>query len=201
MHSFVLSCPVKSCLILLTWQNVKHLTVLFTLQSLVSSHAGLCARFKVQAELKKRFWKWQTQSYLRYSKRRRTLFNESSTITQISVLDKSSPKDKPSSEGQVLTSHSVSTVWKRNSQVNRRATALTPLLNVCTVYFSCSANARRFTAAEEVDDVGDGELSPQEGRGEASSVPSSAVCFEVEGVLSCCVHVMTHWAAHKPDGC
>uniref|UniRef100_A0A3Q3JMM8 Growth hormone releasing hormone receptor b n=1 Tax=Monopterus albus TaxID=43700 RepID=A0A3Q3JMM8_MONAL len=50
---------------------------------------------EVQAELKKRFWKWQTQSYLSYSKRRRTLFTESSTITQISVLDKSSPKDQP----------------------------------------------------------------------------------------------------------
>uniref|UniRef100_A0A672HPD7 Growth hormone releasing hormone receptor b n=1 Tax=Salarias fasciatus TaxID=181472 RepID=A0A672HPD7_SALFA len=32
---------------------------------------------EVQAELKKRFWKWQTQSYLSYSKRRRTLFTES----------------------------------------------------------------------------------------------------------------------------
>uniref|UniRef100_A0A673MLG4 Vasoactive intestinal polypeptide receptor 1-like n=1 Tax=Sinocyclocheilus rhinocerous TaxID=307959 RepID=A0A673MLG4_9TELE len=37
----------------------------------------------VQAELKKRLWKWQTQNYLRYSKRRRTLFTESSTVTQI----------------------------------------------------------------------------------------------------------------------
>ncbi|XP_077391289.1 vasoactive intestinal polypeptide receptor 1 [Festucalex cinctus] len=50
---------------------------------------------EVQAELKKRFWKWQTQNDLRYSKRRRTLFTESSTVTQISVLDKSSPKDGP----------------------------------------------------------------------------------------------------------
>ncbi|XP_004572383.1 vasoactive intestinal polypeptide receptor 1 isoform X1 [Maylandia zebra] len=58
---------------------------------------------EVQAELKKRFWKWQTQSYLSYSKRRRTLFTESSTITQISVLDKSSPKDKPGSETHALT--------------------------------------------------------------------------------------------------
>ncbi|XP_013873373.1 pituitary adenylate cyclase-activating polypeptide type I receptor [Austrofundulus limnaeus] len=65
---------------------------------------------EVQAELKKRFWKWQTQSYLSYSKRRRTLFTESSTITQISVLDKSSPKDKLSPEGQVLTSNSMSSV-------------------------------------------------------------------------------------------
>ncbi|XP_019727310.1 vasoactive intestinal polypeptide receptor 1 [Hippocampus comes] len=49
---------------------------------------------EVQAELKKRFWKWQTQNYLRYSQRRRTLFTESSTLTQISVLDKcSSPKE------------------------------------------------------------------------------------------------------------
>uniref|UniRef100_A0A672NGN7 Growth hormone releasing hormone receptor b n=1 Tax=Sinocyclocheilus grahami TaxID=75366 RepID=A0A672NGN7_SINGR len=47
---------------------------------------------EVQAELKKRLWKWQTQNYLRYSKRRRTLFTESSTVTQISVLEKSSPK-------------------------------------------------------------------------------------------------------------
>ncbi|XP_016398285.1 vasoactive intestinal polypeptide receptor 1 [Sinocyclocheilus rhinocerous] len=38
---------------------------------------------EVQAELKKRLWKWQTQNYLRYSKRRRTLFTESSTVTQI----------------------------------------------------------------------------------------------------------------------
>lgn len=55
----------------------------------------VCARVQVQAELKKRLWKWQTQSYLSYNKRRRTLFTESSTITQISVLDKSSPKDHP----------------------------------------------------------------------------------------------------------
>uniref|UniRef100_A0A3P9NUM1 Growth hormone releasing hormone receptor b n=1 Tax=Poecilia reticulata TaxID=8081 RepID=A0A3P9NUM1_POERE len=41
---------------------------------------------EVQAELKKRFWKWQTESYLSYSKRRRTLFNESSTVTQISIV-------------------------------------------------------------------------------------------------------------------
>ncbi|KAF6716937.1 Vasoactive intestinal polypeptide receptor 1 [Oryzias melastigma] len=65
---------------------------------------------EVQAELKKRFWKWQTQSYLSYSKRRRTLFNESSTITQISVLDKSSPKDQLASEAQALTPSNVSTV-------------------------------------------------------------------------------------------
>lgn len=65
---------------------------------------------QVQAELKKRFWKWQTQSYLRYSKRRRTLFAESSTVTQISVLDKSSPKDQPVSETHALTPNNVSTV-------------------------------------------------------------------------------------------
>ncbi|XP_008336765.1 pituitary adenylate cyclase-activating polypeptide type I receptor isoform X2 [Cynoglossus semilaevis] len=73
---------------------------------------------EVQAELKKRLWKWQTvwqtQSYLSYNKRRRTLFTESSTITQISVLDKSSPKDQPGSETQVLTHtvmpNSISTV-------------------------------------------------------------------------------------------
>ncbi|CAL8394149.1 unnamed protein product [Boreogadus saida] len=53
---------------------------------------------EVQAELKKRLCKWQTQNHLRYSKRRRTLFMESSTITQSSVLDKSSPKDRPASE-------------------------------------------------------------------------------------------------------
>uniref|UniRef100_A0A667YQ67 Growth hormone releasing hormone receptor b n=1 Tax=Myripristis murdjan TaxID=586833 RepID=A0A667YQ67_9TELE len=58
---------------------------------------------EVQAELKKRFWKWQTQSYLSYSKRRRTLFIESSTVTQISVLDKSSPKEQPGSETNALT--------------------------------------------------------------------------------------------------
>ncbi|KAM4629868.1 vasoactive intestinal polypeptide receptor 1 [Polymixia lowei] len=61
---------------------------------------------EVQAELKKRFWKWQTQSYLSYSKRRRTLFIESSTVTQISVLDKSSPKEQPVSETHALT-HTV----------------------------------------------------------------------------------------------
>ncbi|XP_067452357.1 pituitary adenylate cyclase-activating polypeptide type I receptor [Thunnus thynnus] len=69
---------------------------------------------EVQAELKKRFWKWQTQSYLSYSKRRRTLFTDSSTVTQISVLDKSSPKDQPVSETQALTNtltpNNVSTV-------------------------------------------------------------------------------------------
>ncbi|XP_072540402.1 vasoactive intestinal polypeptide receptor 1 [Salminus brasiliensis] len=61
---------------------------------------------EVQAELKKRLWKWQMQGYLSYSKRRRTLFTESSTVTQISVLEKSSPKEQPSSELQ----NSVSTV-------------------------------------------------------------------------------------------
>ncbi|TWW58431.1 Pituitary adenylate cyclase-activating polypeptide type I receptor [Takifugu flavidus] len=65
---------------------------------------------EVQAELKKRFWKWQAQSYLTYSKRRRTLFTESSTVTQISVLDKSSPKEQPSSETRGLMSSSVSSV-------------------------------------------------------------------------------------------
>uniref|UniRef100_A0A3B4BV28 G-protein coupled receptors family 2 profile 2 domain-containing protein n=1 Tax=Pygocentrus nattereri TaxID=42514 RepID=A0A3B4BV28_PYGNA len=44
---------------------------------------------EVQAELKKRLWKWQIQGYLSYSKKRRTLFTESSTVTQISVLEKS----------------------------------------------------------------------------------------------------------------
>ncbi|XP_056115114.1 vasoactive intestinal polypeptide receptor 1 [Rhinichthys klamathensis goyatoka] len=61
---------------------------------------------EVQAELKKRMWKWQTQNYLRYSKRRRTLFTESSTVTQISVLEKSSPKEQPLTESH----NSVSTV-------------------------------------------------------------------------------------------
>uniref|UniRef100_H3CL61 Growth hormone releasing hormone receptor b n=1 Tax=Tetraodon nigroviridis TaxID=99883 RepID=H3CL61_TETNG len=61
---------------------------------------------EVQAELKKRFWKWQAQSYLTYSKRRRTLFTESSTVTQISVLDKPSPKEPPSSETHGLMSSS-----------------------------------------------------------------------------------------------
>ena len=66
---------------------------------------------QVQAELKKRFWKWQTQNYLRYSQRRRILFTESSTVTQISVLDKSSPKQQPASETHVLTLSNVSVVW------------------------------------------------------------------------------------------
>ncbi|XP_053700283.1 pituitary adenylate cyclase-activating polypeptide type I receptor-like [Synchiropus splendidus] len=67
---------------------------------------------EVQAEFKKRFWKWQTQSYLSYSLRRRTLFTESSTITQISVLDKSSPKDPTAAETQtpLTPSNSVSPV-------------------------------------------------------------------------------------------
>uniref|UniRef100_A0A665WDT2 Pituitary adenylate cyclase-activating polypeptide type I receptor-like n=1 Tax=Echeneis naucrates TaxID=173247 RepID=A0A665WDT2_ECHNA len=69
---------------------------------------------EVQAELKKRFWKWQSQSYLHYSKRRRMLFTESSTFTQISVLDKSSSKDQPGSEMSALapaaTPNNVSTV-------------------------------------------------------------------------------------------
>ncbi|XP_005802384.1 pituitary adenylate cyclase-activating polypeptide type I receptor-like [Xiphophorus maculatus] len=65
---------------------------------------------EVQAELKKRFWKWQTESYLSYSKRRRTLFNESSTVTQISVLDKSSPKEQQNSESHALTPNNVSAV-------------------------------------------------------------------------------------------
>uniref|UniRef100_A0AAR2J5U8 Growth hormone releasing hormone receptor a n=1 Tax=Pygocentrus nattereri TaxID=42514 RepID=A0AAR2J5U8_PYGNA len=55
---------------------------------------------EVQAELKKRLWKWQIQGYLSYSKKRRTLFTESSTVTQISVLEKSSPMEQPSSELQ-----------------------------------------------------------------------------------------------------
>lgn len=76
---------------------------------------------QVQAELKKRFWKWQTQSYLRYSKRRRTLFAESSTVTQISVLDKSSPKDQPVSETHALTPNNVSTVWETLDSVGPRA--------------------------------------------------------------------------------
>ncbi|XP_062280848.1 vasoactive intestinal polypeptide receptor [Scomber scombrus] len=66
---------------------------------------------EVQAELKKRFWKWQTQNYLRYSKRRRTLFTESSTVTQISVLDKSSPKDAETPAfTNMLAPNNVSTV-------------------------------------------------------------------------------------------
>jgi len=65
--------------------------------------------FQVQAELKKRMWKWQTQNYLRYSKRRRTLFTESSTVTQISVLEKSSPKEQPLTESH----NSVLTVWNQ----------------------------------------------------------------------------------------
>ncbi|KAM7387777.1 hypothetical protein PAMP_023994 [Pampus punctatissimus] len=69
---------------------------------------------EVQAELKKRFWKWQSQSYLSYSKRQRTLFTDSSAVTQESVLDKSSPKDQPNSEMHALTNtlmpNNVSTV-------------------------------------------------------------------------------------------
>ncbi|KAG9330042.1 hypothetical protein JZ751_027457, partial [Albula glossodonta] len=34
---------------------------------------------EVQAEMKKRLWKWQTQGYLSFTHRRRTLFTESST--------------------------------------------------------------------------------------------------------------------------
>ncbi|MCJ8729750.1 hypothetical protein PDJAM_G00110150 [Pangasius djambal] len=59
---------------------------------------------EVQAELKKRLWKWQMQGYMSYSKRRRTLFTESSTVTQISVLEKSSPKEQPSAELKNSTS-------------------------------------------------------------------------------------------------
>ncbi|XP_068599740.1 pituitary adenylate cyclase-activating polypeptide type I receptor-like [Brachionichthys hirsutus] len=65
---------------------------------------------EVQAELKKRFWKWQTQSDLRSGQRRRTLFIESSTVTQISVLDKSSPKGQPASETHALTPRNASAV-------------------------------------------------------------------------------------------
>ncbi|KAF7645319.1 hypothetical protein LDENG_00206600 [Lucifuga dentata] len=65
---------------------------------------------EVQAEMKKRFWKWQTQSYLSYSKKRRALFTESSTVTQISMLDKSSPKEPPGSEAHTLTPSTVSAV-------------------------------------------------------------------------------------------
>ncbi|KAG5849811.1 hypothetical protein ANANG_G00075660 [Anguilla anguilla] len=61
---------------------------------------------EVQAEMKKRLWKWQMQGYLSVTKRRRTLFTESSTVTQISILEKSSPKELPSSDCQ----HSVSSV-------------------------------------------------------------------------------------------
>ncbi|XP_028977297.2 pituitary adenylate cyclase-activating polypeptide type I receptor [Esox lucius] len=58
---------------------------------------------EVQAELKKRLWKWQAEGYISYSKRRRTLFTESSTVTQISVLEKSSHKEVPC----VSDSHSL----------------------------------------------------------------------------------------------
>ncbi|XP_062308359.1 vasoactive intestinal polypeptide receptor 1 [Osmerus eperlanus] len=63
---------------------------------------------EVQAELKKRLWKWQTQGYMSYSKRRRTLFTESSTVTQISVLEKSSPKEPPNTD--TLVNNTVSSV-------------------------------------------------------------------------------------------
>ncbi|XP_048866408.1 pituitary adenylate cyclase-activating polypeptide type I receptor [Brienomyrus brachyistius] len=55
---------------------------------------------EVQAELKKRLCKWQSQGYLSFAKRRRTLFAESSTVTQISVLEKASPKELLSFEVQ-----------------------------------------------------------------------------------------------------
>ncbi|XP_072566662.1 pituitary adenylate cyclase-activating polypeptide type I receptor-like isoform X2 [Paramormyrops kingsleyae] len=55
---------------------------------------------EVQAELKKRLCKWQSQGYLSFAKRRRTLFAESSTVTQISVLEKASPKELLSFEAQ-----------------------------------------------------------------------------------------------------
>ncbi|XP_034035286.1 pituitary adenylate cyclase-activating polypeptide type I receptor [Thalassophryne amazonica] len=59
---------------------------------------------EVQAELKKKFWKWQMQSFLSYSKRRRPLFTDSITVsTQISVLDKSSPKEPSCIETHALT--------------------------------------------------------------------------------------------------
>ena len=67
-----------------------------------------CVCVKVQAELKKRLWKWQTQGYLSYSKRRRTLFTESSTVTQISVLEKSSPKGPPNTD--TLVNNTMSSV-------------------------------------------------------------------------------------------
>ncbi|TSL22068.1 Vasoactive intestinal polypeptide receptor 1 [Bagarius yarrelli] len=41
---------------------------------------------------------FQMQGYMSYSKRRRTLFTESSTVTQISILEKSSPKEQPPAE-------------------------------------------------------------------------------------------------------
>uniref|UniRef100_A0A3Q2G843 Growth hormone releasing hormone receptor b n=1 Tax=Cyprinodon variegatus TaxID=28743 RepID=A0A3Q2G843_CYPVA len=64
----------------------------------------------LNGEVSKRFWKWQTQSYLSYSKRRRTLLNESSTVTQTSVLDKSSPLEQQGSEGTALTPNNASLV-------------------------------------------------------------------------------------------
>lgn len=94
-------------IILITLRGV-YLFLLWIL-NFVLSIMLLC--MQVQAELKKRFWKWQTQSYLSYSKRRRTLFTESSTVTQISVLDKSSPKEHLASETDTLTASSVSPVW------------------------------------------------------------------------------------------
>ncbi|KPP72755.1 pituitary adenylate cyclase-activating polypeptide type I receptor-like [Scleropages formosus] len=63
---------------------------------------------EVQAELKKRLCKWQSQSYLNFTKRRRTLFTESSTVTQISVLEKPSPKDLLLSEGHNSVSSPIS---------------------------------------------------------------------------------------------
>ncbi|XP_061738901.1 vasoactive intestinal polypeptide receptor isoform X2 [Nerophis ophidion] len=57
---------------------------------------------EVQAELKKRFWKWQTEKYLQCRKQRGGLSTESSTVTQISILDKCNPRDQPGDVVSVL---------------------------------------------------------------------------------------------------
>ncbi|XP_061883956.1 vasoactive intestinal polypeptide receptor [Entelurus aequoreus] len=57
----------------------------------------------VQAELKKRFWKWQTEKHLQCRKQRGGLSTESSTVTQISILDKCNPKDQPGDANAVVS--------------------------------------------------------------------------------------------------
>ncbi|MBN3323672.1 PACR protein, partial [Atractosteus spatula] len=51
---------------------------------------------EVQAEMKKRLAKWHNQGYSTFTQKRKTLFTESSTVTQLTVLEKPSPKRKPS---------------------------------------------------------------------------------------------------------
>ncbi|KAJ7986334.1 hypothetical protein DPEC_G00338850 [Dallia pectoralis] len=69
---------------------------------------------EVQAELKKRLWKWQAEGYLSYNKRRRTLFTESSTVTQISVLERFPHKELPcASDSHSLTQSDTHTFSRK----------------------------------------------------------------------------------------